>query len=406
MNENLVIILPPEVSELAKQVKPEKQQEVNNVLNQIFTKTSEWKKQVEAIEIKGIDDKTSIRLAETYYKNAKDTRLEFEKIFDCKREEVGQLKREYDLEDKLWLKSKQTMQILLKDIQDSARYKADYVKRYESEQKELKTLQRITQVQKFNSEIEMTEFENMSDEMFTIFLSGIEKKYNDEIAEQKRLEAEKLEAERISKLHNDRKESILNDWSFLHSDYKNVNFGEISDDNWTSILEQITTAKKQYEAEQEKIKQDNLRLQKEKEAKEKEIEAERKKQADILAKQKSDAEAKAKIEAEKQTKIQAELKAKADKERIEREKIQAELKAKKDAELKAKQEAEAKAKAEKQAKEKADKAPDKQKLTIWVNSFNLVEFNLKTDNAKSCQKVIIEKFNAFKVWAESQINNL
>lgn len=127
--EKQIITLPQEVSELAVKVSAKKQAEVQNVLQQIFTGTDDWEKLVDAIEVKDINDKISIELAEVARKNSKQARLTAEKIFDVKRQEVQRLKAEFDLEDKLWLKAKQVMQIKFKAIEEKAEWKANFVKR-------------------------------------------------------------------------------------------------------------------------------------------------------------------------------------------------------------------------------------------------------------------------------------
>lgn len=133
--EKQIITLPQEVSELAVKVSAKKQAEVQNVLQQIFTGTDDWEKLIDAIEVKDINDKISIELAEVARKNSKQARLTAEKIFDVKRQEVQRLKAEFDLEDKLWLKAKQVMQIKFKAIEEKAEWKANFVKRYEAGKK-------------------------------------------------------------------------------------------------------------------------------------------------------------------------------------------------------------------------------------------------------------------------------
>ena len=127
--EKQIITLPQEVSELAVKVSAKKQAEVQNVLQQIFTGTDGWEKLIDAIEVKDINDKISIELAEVARKNSKQARLIAEKIIDVKRQEVQRLKAEFDLEDKLWLKAKQVMQIKFKAIEEKAEWKANFVKR-------------------------------------------------------------------------------------------------------------------------------------------------------------------------------------------------------------------------------------------------------------------------------------
>jgi hypothetical protein len=138
--------------------------------------------------------------------------------------------------------------------------------------------------------------------------------------------------------------------------------------------------------EDERIRKENEALKLEAEKKEKQLQAERKKQADILAEQKRISE----VEAKKQADIIAKQKA--------------ELKAKEDAELKAKQEKESfELEAKKQA-EKAAKAPKKEKLTKWVNDFKIdIPLGLEKDTTVLD---IVSKFEAFKNWSKTQINNL
>ena len=175
-----ITTLPIEVRELAVKVSTNKQAEVQTVLQQIFTGTDDWEKQVDAIEVKDINDKMSIELAEVARKNSKQARLNAEKIFDAKREEVKNLKAEFDLEDKLWLKAKQVMQIKFKAIEEKAEWKANFVKRFEAEQKELRTQKRINEVSKY-AEINRIEFEAMSDESFDSFLSGLKSTFEAKI---------------------------------------------------------------------------------------------------------------------------------------------------------------------------------------------------------------------------------
>lgn len=70
-----LVILPLEVTELAKKVSEGKRIAVNELLNQVFAGTADWERQVDEIEVKGVTDKMSIDLAEAARKNAKNARL-------------------------------------------------------------------------------------------------------------------------------------------------------------------------------------------------------------------------------------------------------------------------------------------------------------------------------------------
>lgn len=358
METNEVVVLPSEVAEIAKNVSVEKRNEVQSVLNYVFNGVAKMREQLDLVAVVDENDKVNMRLANTIRLGVRQVRLDAEKTFDAKRTEVQQQMLSFKTEDSLWLKAKQTMQILTKEIEENARWKEETKERHEAQQKELRTQARIEKIRPLNPELNRMEFENMSEEMFSIFLSGIEKSFND------RIEAEKkAEAERLRLIEEDRKE-------------------------------------------RERINAENERLKKEAERKEKELEIERKKQAQILA----DQQAKAKAEREESERVLlAERKAADEKLKTEQEearKLAAELQAKKEAELKAQAEAERKEKERIATEQKAAKAPDKEKMTRWIDSLNIAVPELSTINAMATANVISEKFDAFKNWAKQQIETI
>jgi hypothetical protein len=343
MENQLIQSLPQEVTQIALNVSPEKRSEVQRVLNHVFNGVSKMREQLESFTVTDENDKVNMKLANTIRLGVRQIRLEAEKTFDAKRADVQQQMLSYKTEDQLWLKAKQTMQILTKEIEENARWKEETKQRFELEQKELKIQQRILIVSKFAPEMQRSDFENMSDESFELFVFGIEKQYNDKI------EAERKEEE-----------------------------------------ERIAKAKAEAEA-REKQRLENERLKAEADKREKEIEAERKANEQKLAKAKAEAD---RIEAENKAKLKAEQEAKA--------KIEAELKAKIEAERKAETERkqlELKAKAE---AEKLSKAPIKKQLSKWVDGFSISEIDIENDK----KTLIKEKFEAFKKWAKNEIESL
>lgn len=391
-----MVALPTEVQELAVKVSEQKQAEVNNVLNQIFSGTSDWEKQVDSIEVKSVSDKMSIQLADAARKNVKNARLAAEKVFDAKREEVQRIKSEYDLEDKLWLKAKQIMQLKFKAIEEKAEWKAKFVERYEAEQKELRTQVRIEKVMKYSPEVNRVEFENMSDEMFSIFLSGIEKAYNDKIESARKLEEERIAKEKAAELHNKRKEMLIPYWDFVPMEKRSVDLSTFTDNEFKERFDYCVDQKKKHDDEQLRIVAENQRLNAEREAKEKELEANKAK-AEKAEKERKEAEAlAAKAKAEADAKLKAEREAK--------EKLEKELLAKKQAEEKRLKEIADAERKQKEAEAKAAKAPKKQKLTVWIDGFIIgIPAGMESDETV---KEIVEKFNGFKSWAKSKIESL
>jgi hypothetical protein len=440
MENNLVVILPEEVKQLAERVSAEKQQEVNTVLNQVFANTADWEAQVDAIEVKGITDRVSMQMADVARVNAKKARLNAEKIFDAKREEVQHRMASDKTEDALWLKAKQITQIKLKAIEEKAEWKANFVKRHEAEQRALIAQIRFEKAIKFSDEITLDQVASMTDQMFDMVFTGLEKTYNDKIeADAKadaKAEAEKSEYERVEKLRWFRSDLLRPYYDYF--DDVNVKLGLITDSEFEKLFSDLNNKKIEYEEKQGRVKAENERLKKEAEEKEaalkieretaemqlraleivreKEREAERIKQSKILADQKAESDRKQNeyfAKAEKERK-EAEIKAQKEKEandlilanerkiaadklkaekemaRIATEKANAEKKeaelkaaewkAKVDAQIKASNDKIEKEKAEQKAKEEQERqnamAGDKVKLTKWVNSIVLPDIIL------------------------------
>ena len=402
---NVLVVIPQEVTTLAEKVAADKREEVNTILNQLFSGTESWKQQISNIKVKDHTDTMAMQMAGTARLSVKKARLEAEKLFDAKRDEVQRLKAAFDLEDKLWLKSKQIMQEMFKSIEQEAEYKENTAKRYEIEQKEIRTQERLQKVIVFNPTVSRFDIENLSDEMFNVFLSGLEKEHNDRIEAEKKAEEERLEKERIEKLYFERlnKISKYSDYSANIVDINSCEFGKLSEKEFVDIENKLIAAKSKKEKEQEEQRKENERLKAEAEAKQKEIaaanaKAEQERKSLELKAQKEREEAAEKLRKEQEVARVAAEKAFAEKARLE-----AQLRAQKEAEERAEYEKRIAAeKAQKEA-DKLAKAPVKKQLSVWVNSFIIpnvpIENNDVADNINS-------KFNAFKNWALEQIEKL
>ncbi|HEY5590646.1 MAG TPA: hypothetical protein VIK55_06470 [Paludibacter sp.] len=175
------------------------------------------------------------------------------------------------------------------------------------------------------------------------------------------------------------------------------------------------------EIEDERIRKENELLKQQTIEAEKKFEAERIKQAQILAKQKAEADEKARIESEKQAAIlakeRAEAKTKQDaiekQAKIEREiaesernALAAKIAAKESEERILKAEAEKKEADRIAAEKAAAKAPDKEKLTKMVESITIAIPELSDATSVAVANVINAKFEAFKIWANSQIQSI
>ena len=384
MENNELALIPEEVKQIEMQLSEEKRSEINKILSQIFVGTSDLQKKVDAIVVKDHTDAMAMQMADAARKNIKSMRLDGVELFNQKRDAVQMAKLQYDTEDKLWLKAKQMYEISLKAIEGVAAYKADTAKRYELEQKEKMIQQRLEAINQYDQEVNRFQIENMTDQMFDVFLAGVKKEYDDRIEAEIKAEEERVAFERIVEQRRQRELILLQIDGVKHNDNmtftlenkENIDFSNIIDTKdildcdekqFKAYLDEfICTAQCNVEYEN-KIKAENERLKKEAEENEKKLELERQ-QAE---KEKADLEEKIRLQKE------AELKAQKDKEA-------AELAAKKEA-------------------EKLAKAPIKKQLEVWIDSFSIPAIPI-TDN--DVAKDIASKFNDFKNWAKKQTENI
>ncbi|MCR4335214.1 MAG: hypothetical protein NUV57_01610, partial [archaeon] len=298
----------------------------------------------ESVVVVDVNDKVNMKLANTIRLGVKQVRLDAEKTFDAKRAEVQQQMLSYKTEDSLWLKSKQTMQILTKEIEENARWKEETKERFDKEQKELITQQRILEVSKYaETEINRINFEFMADETFNIFLGGLKSTFEAKIEAAKQLEIKRLK-----------------------------------------------------EIEDEKIRVENQRLAIEK------LKAEAETKEKQLAEERAKAEAERKANELKAAKLKAESDAKLKAEKEAKSRLEQELKSKKDNEEKAKKVAELKLIAEQKEAAKLAKSPIKKQLATWVDSFSLG----KPISDNETTALIENRFESFKQWAKSEIEKL
>lgn len=237
--------------------------------------------------------------------------------------------------------------------------------------------ERIEIVRPFIDDVTGLDLGRMPDDVFDAYIAAKKKAHEDRIEAEKAAEQERLRLAEISRLFSFRRNQLMTLWQFADDQLKADSLGEMPEEKYEALKAEAEKRKASQEAEQARIK----------------AEAER------LAKEKAEAERKAAAErAEAQRKID-EANAAARKAQQEAERIRAEQEA-----AKAKAEAERIA-AEKAAKDEAErlaKAPIKQRMKTWVQSFTIPE----SPEYNAAAQVITAKFEAFKQWAETQVESI
>ena len=271
--------LPEEVNGLIAQssISEDKLTAILGNLITAFSALNGLKKESDSIVIKDHNDEDSMKLAASLRKKIKNVRLTTVEFLKNRRKEVQQLKLDYDLEDKLYLRLTQVTEDITKNLETSLKFKEETKERYIIESQEKLRAERTSLIYEkglgayYTGSLDLgtiseSDFELKLDELIKL------KKYDELMEEKKRLaeiEAEK-ERERLDSIREERKSQLLDFWKFVNHADRSLDFAAITDDEFNDIL---TRAKYAEKAEKERERQ--LIEQKEKELKDRELQLEK-----------------------------------------------------------------------------------------------------------------------------------
>jgi len=375
-----------------------KQNEIAATLSSFFAYAATWTKTVDDLVITSPTETGKMGMARTGRLDLRAKRLEAEKLVEAKRNSVKAAKSAFDLEDTLWLKAGQMMVAQFKHLEGQLEEKEKFAERYEAAERARIAAERREVLGPLGFNDPSIDLGTLSPQIYEAIKANLEKEKADREEAARKAEADRIAAEQAA-------------------------------------IE-----------ERRRIEDENARLKAEAEAKEKEIAAEREavekqRKADLairesratklrpyitfirdyektinleigaFSKELDDLEEAKRQQDEYDARIERErleAQQKADAQAKENARLEAELKAKEDAERKEKSDREAREKAEETARmlaaAKATKAPKKEKLTKWIDAAVLempAEFGEDPTVA-----TILQKFDAFKTWAKSQIDAL
>jgi len=388
-------------------LEPTKQNEIAATLSTFFDYAGTWTKTVDELTINDPSETGKMQMARAGRLDLRAKRLEAEKLVDAKRASVKAAKSAFDLEDTLWLKAGQMMVAQFKHLEGLLEEKEKFAERYAAAERAKLAAERLAELAPLGFNDPSANLGAMSPETYEAIKSGLEKQKADREEAERKAEADRIAAEQAA-IEERRRIEEENARLKAEAEAKEK---ELAEERARVEAERIererVIAKEKAEAEAAaRVERERINAERA------EAEARAKAERDAIElKARQEREAAAKVQAEieeKNRKEQAEAQAKIDAERKENERLQAELKAKEDAERKAKAEAEAKQKAEDDARKaaeiKAAKAPKKEKLAAWIDGATLA---LPAEFADDPTVLaILQKFEAFKGWAKSQIDAL
>lgn len=288
---------------------------------------------------------------------AKRIRLDIGKV----RIETGKLKdkqKEYiKLEDRAIMGVHNILVWSVKEKEDRLKEIENHFEIQEKKCLEALQSERAEKLSQYVEDAHERNLSGMEEDVWEAYFQSKKQEHEERLEAEHKAEADRIEAERIERLHQERKTRLLPFWDYVPEAFKSLNMGQSTEMEFNSIFEDCKKAKLENDKKIEKQRLENERLKKEAEERER--------------KAKAGAEKRAKEEKERQAKEEAERKEREEKERKEREAHEAQLKAEREArekvereerakrekletELRAKAEAERKAKEEEEARRQAE----------------------------------------------------
>lgn len=379
-------------------IKENKKAEMLKFAEVFISKIPEWEQLESEIVVESHQDIEAMKKANKARLAIRKERLAAEKHFDSKRTEVQALMADYKSEDSAWLKLKQKFIEVCSSFESKLSEKESTKERYDAEQKQKLRADRLEILAKYTDNPGQYMPGDLTQEAFDSIVSALEMQHQARIEEERKAEELRLVAEAKRRLGEDRRGWLASLSQFIPN-WETVDFGELSDEEFTVIQQKAKSDKDEYKAEQVRIKAENERLKAEKIEMEQKAEEERKKAEEL-----------ARIEKAKQEEILAKERAKAEEERkkieAEKAKIQAQLDAKKKAEEAEKAKQDKLLKEQKEAERIAKLAPDKDKIITAIDNLSIEEITLTNENAKETYLIITRRLEQFKSWALEEANKL
>lgn len=308
------------------------------------------------------------------------------------------------IEDKLIMSSFNLIKSACVLKENRLREVEEFQKREQERLMLIKQEERSALLDPYNQAFDKVMIGAMSEEVFSNYLAGVKASHEAKLEAERKAEEQRLEQERITNLHNQRKEALIHVWGFLSADQRIMNFGILSSEDFNQLLGAAEERRMADELQREKERAEAERLRKENEAAQAKAKAER-----------EEAEAKLRAEQEKARKEKeaAELKAKQEREALEAklaaeraEKARLELEARQK-EIDAQKAKEAEEKARKLAEKKAANAPDKKKLEVFLSEMCAVKVpEMKTEEGKAAREEIDYALTNLRMTIEKRISEL
>ena len=346
-----------------------------------YTQAKEWEGKAKQLTVTSVDQVTEMKMAKVARLQIKSIRTDVEKRRKEMKEDSLRKGKAIDAVANM-------LKGLLEPIEEHLEEQEKFAERVEQKRKNELAESRTKQLQSVEVTPDFYDLHNMPEEQFQILLENSTNAYNQRKAEEERARKEEQQRIEREKIAQARRMEIAPYLQFVGDATHDL--GAMTEDAFSQLMDQLRKSQSDYQAEQQRVREENERLRLEAEKAAKQAAAEKAAAEAEVRKLREKAEAEAR-------KLREEQEAKLKQEREAREKAERELREKSEAEARKISELEA-------AKEAELSKGDKEKLADLVKAIGELPFkySFKSKKYQAIHKGIIDMTEKLSAWATSK----
>jgi hypothetical protein len=226
-----------------------------NAFTPFINTAKEWKEKAEQLVVTSIDQKDEM-------KQARQGRLYLAKIRSGSENLRKKLKEASLIEGRTIDLIAKTIQGMIEPIEKHLENQEKFAEKLEQERVQKLAEERLALLTPYGITGDFYDLGNMNQEQFDLLLDGSKVAYERKLEAEKKAKEEAELAEKKVQLYNERKELLIPYWNFLKEGQNNIDFGEIPQESFDIILNEVKDAKAKFDAEQERIRKENEILKK------------------------------------------------------------------------------------------------------------------------------------------------
>ena len=231
--------------------------QVNQSLTPFFAKVEEWKNTIKTIVITDPTETGKMKMAREGRLALRQMRLNGAEIVKANRDIIKERMESDVLEDKLWLKSGQVMELEYKTLEAQLEEKEKFAEVYEANRKKQLHITRSAELSQFGwQDLGLVNLGDMDSGSYAALLNGTKLQYEADKKAEAEAEKARLEQQHKDDLEQTRRKKIA--YHGLQNyipDFYSRKFCDLSEQEFSGVIAGGETAKNEYLENQRKIQQ-------------------------------------------------------------------------------------------------------------------------------------------------------